>query len=67
MGMLNGTSGLIMGGATGMTGTQVSGKAFNGPGSQAMVTAFAVDNGAWGASANSPSTRRLSEPSGCLK
>lgn len=49
MDRLMGTSGQIMGAGPGMTGTTVSGTVFNGPFSQAAVTALAVSNGMPGA------------------
>ncbi|MCU0921022.1 MAG: hypothetical protein MUF16_11910 [Burkholderiaceae bacterium] len=49
MNKLMGSTGHVMGGGGGMTSTSVSGTVFNGPMTQATVTAFAIDNGMPGA------------------
>jgi hypothetical protein len=49
MGMLNGASGLILGGGPAMMNATLSGTAFNGPMSSATVMAYAIHNGAMGA------------------
>jgi len=53
---LNGASGRIMSGGSGMTGAAVSGTAFNGPVGTGMVTAFAVSGGLRGAQLASAAT-----------
>lgn len=49
MNKLMGSTGHVMGSGTGMTGSSVSGTVFNGPMTQATVTAYAVSNGVAGA------------------
>jgi len=46
---LMGSTGHVMGSGTGMTSTAVSGTVFNGPMTQAMVTAYAINGGVTGA------------------
>jgi hypothetical protein len=53
---LNGASGQIMSGGSGMTSATLSGTAFNGPVSKGMVTAFAVSGGTMGAQIASVAT-----------
>lgn len=49
MNRLMGSTGHVMGGGPGMTSTSVSGTVFNGPMTQATVTAYAINNGMTGA------------------
>ncbi len=49
MGKLNGANGQIVGSGTPMTSATLSGTAFDGPVSNAMVTAFAINGGSVGA------------------
>ena len=49
MNKLMGSTGHVMGGGGGMASTSVSGTVFNGPMTQATVTAYAIDNGVAGA------------------
>ena len=49
MNKLMGSTGHVMGSGGGMTSSSVSGTVFNGPMTQATVTAYAIDNGVAGA------------------
>jgi len=49
MNRLMGSTGHVMGNGGGMTSSSVSGTVFNGPMTQATVTAYAIDNGVAGA------------------
>jgi len=49
MNKLMGSTGHVMGIGGGMSSSSVSGTVFNGPMTQATVTAYAIDNGVAGA------------------